>query len=111
LKSLDLDDNTIVIFTSDNGAATIEVGADAEFFKASGPLRGFKSDLYEGGIRVPLIVRWPGKIAAGSTSSHVCAFWDCMPTLAELAGVQPPSGIDGISVVPALLGTAQAGRE
>jgi arylsulfatase A-like enzyme len=111
LKSLDLDGNTIVIFTSDNGPATIEVGADAEFFEASGPLRGFKSDLYEGGIRVPLIVRWPGKIAAGSSSDHVCAFWDFMPTFAELAGVQPPSGIDGISTVPALLGTAQAGRE
>jgi len=111
LKSLDLDGNTIVIFTSDNGAATIEVGADAEFFDASGPLRGFKTDLYEGGIRVPLIARWPGRIAAGSTSDHAGAFWDFMPTFAELAGTQPPSGIDGISIVPTLLGATKAGRE
>lgn len=111
LRSLNLDDNTIVIFTSDNGGATIEVGADAEFFEASGPLRGFKTDLYEGGVRVPLLARWPGKIAAGGTSNHVCAFWDFMPTFAELAGTQPASGIDGISIVPALLGAAQAGRQ
>jgi arylsulfatase A-like enzyme len=78
--------------------------------KRKGPLRGFKSDLYEGGIRVRLIARWPGKIDAGSTSDHVCAFWDFMPTFAELAGTLPPSGIDGISIVPALLGAAQAGR-
>ena len=100
-------ENTLVIFTSDNGAAT-EDGAVAEYFNGSGPLRGIKRDLYEGGIRVPMIASWPGKIAAGvvDESSHI-VFWDFLPTFAELAGAEPPDKLDGISIVPSLLeGTA-----
>lgn len=107
LEKQGIAENTLVIFTSDNGAAT-EDGAVAEYFNGSGPLRGIKRDLYEGGIRVPMIASWPGKIAAGvvDESSHV-VFWDFLPTFAELAGAEPPDGLDGISIVPSLLeGTA-----
>ncbi|REK09932.1 MAG: N-acetylgalactosamine-6-sulfatase [Planctomycetota bacterium] len=103
LEELGLADNTVVFFTSDNGPHR-EGGADPEFFNSSGPLRGIKRDLYEGGIRVPMIVRYPGKIAAGTTSDEPWAFWDALPTLAELAGAQAPADIDGISMVPTLLG-------
>ena len=103
LKDYGIDDNTIVIFSSDNGPHQ-EGGAVPEFFKSSGPLRGIKRDLYEGGVRVPLIARWPGKIRAGSTSAHMSAFWDFLPTAAELAGADKPDGIDGISYLPALEG-------
>ncbi len=109
LAELKLADDTIVFFTSDNGPHR-EGGADPEFFHSSGPLRGFKRALYEGGIRVPMIVRWPGKITPRSVSSQVWAFWDALPTLAELAGAAPPAGLDGISMVPALLGERSAGR-
>ena len=102
LAELKISENTLVIFTSDNGATGGP--SDPDFFKACGPLRGYKRDLYEGGIRVPLIVRQPGKVAPGSTSDHLCYFADVMPTLAELAGTKPPEGIDGISVVPTMLG-------
>ncbi|MHC4677887.1 MAG: arylsulfatase [Planctomycetota bacterium] len=103
LKELGLDDKTLVMFSSDNGPHK-EGGGDPEFFNSSGPLRGYKRALYEGGIRVPLIARWPGRIKAGTVSNHVSAFWDFLPTCCELAGVQAPEGIDGISMVPALLG-------
>ena len=109
LGELGLADNTIVFFTSDNGPHR-EGGADPEFFHSSGPLRGFKRALYEGGIRVPMIVRWPGHIAPGTTSSQVWAFWDAAATLAELAGAAGPPGTDGISMVPSILGEAAAGR-
>lgn len=105
LKDLGLDDNTIVFFSSDNGTHK-EGGADPAFFTSSGPLRGYKRDLYDGGIRVPMIVRWPGKISAGSVSDQVWAFWDFLPTAAALAGVSPPPGLDGISVLPTLLSGA-----
>ncbi|GEO05279.1 arylsulfatase [Adhaeribacter aerolatus] len=105
LKKLGLDKNTIVLFSSDNGPHK-EAGADPVFFNSSGPLRGFKRDLYEGGIRVPLIVRWPGKIKAGSESNHISAFWDFMPTAAALAGTPSPA-TDGISFLPTLLGNTQ----
>ena len=95
--------DTLVMFTSDNGPHR-EGGNDPDFQDSNGPLRGIKRDLYEGGIRVPLIVRWPGRVAAGAVSGHVSAFWDYLPTFAELAGVQPPEGIDGISFVPELMG-------
>jgi arylsulfatase A-like enzyme len=95
LKRLDIDKNTIVMFSSDNGPHA--------FFKASGPLRGYKRALYEGGIRVPMIARWPGKIRAGSKSSHISAFWDLLPTCCELAGSDIPDDIDGISMVPTFL--------
>ncbi|HEV2970165.1 MAG TPA: arylsulfatase [Pirellulales bacterium] len=102
LKALGLDERTIVFFTSDNGPHK-EGGVDPAFFRAGGPLRGTKRDLYDGGIREPMIVRWPGRIAPGQTSDFVWAFWDFLPTAAELAGVKRPSGLDGISVDPVLL--------
>jgi arylsulfatase A-like enzyme len=80
---------------------------DPEFFKSSGPLRGIKRDLYEGGIRVPMIVRWPGKIPAGAVSDQVWSFWDFLPTAAEIAAAKPPPNIDGISILPTLLGKKQ----
>jgi len=103
LKDLDIDDNTLVIFTSDNGPH-VEGGHNPEFWDSNGPLRGIKRDLYEGGIRVPMVARWPGKIKPGTISSHLSAFWDVMPTLAELAEIQAPQDIDGISFVPTLTG-------
>jgi arylsulfatase A-like enzyme len=110
LQALGIDDNTLVIFSSDNGPHK-EGGADPEFFGSGGPLKGIKRDLYEGGIRVPMIARWPGNIAPGTVSSHVSSFWDFLPTAAEIAGVQPPAGIDGISYAPELLGESQTGHE
>ena len=103
LQSLGLDDKTLVLFSSDNGPHK-EGGADPNFFDSNGPLRGNKRDMYEGGIRVPLIARWPGRIARGTGTDHVCAFWDFLPTCCDLAGVAPPEGIDGISILPTLLG-------
>jgi arylsulfatase A-like enzyme len=110
LKSLGLDENTLVIFSSDNGAHK-EGGHDPEFFHSHGDLRGIKRDLYEGGIRVPTMARWPGKIKAGQVSDQVWAFWDFLPTCAELAGATPPGGLDGISMVNALLGKKQRDHE
>jgi len=102
LKALGIDDNTVVFLTSDNGPHR-EGGANPDFFDSNGPLRGIKRDLYEGGIRVPLIARWPGRIAAGTESDHVSAFWDFLPTCAMLAGAKPPAHTDGLCVVPTLL--------
>ncbi|MCX6328955.1 MAG: sulfatase-like hydrolase/transferase, partial [Bacteroidia bacterium] len=81
-----------------------EGGADPDFFNSNGDLKGYKRDLYEGGIRTPLLVKWPGKIKARSTSDLVSAFWDIMPALAEIADAQTPENIDGISFLPTLLG-------
>ncbi|WP_417735964.1 arylsulfatase [Rosistilla oblonga] len=103
LKQLDIDDETIVLFSSDNGPHA-EGGQDPERFDPNGPLRGMKRDLTEGGIRVPLIVRWPGKTPPGSTSDHVGYFGDVMATAAELSGAQTPEGTDSISFVPTLTG-------
>ena len=111
LDELGLTENTIIIFSSDNGSHR-EGGADPEFFNSSGGLRGNKRDLYEGGIRVPFIVKWPGKVKAGSQSHYVGAFWDLMPTFTELTGAQKPKNTDGISLVDELLGhTAQKQHE
>lgn len=109
LKELRMDQDTIVFFSSDNGPHK-EGGVDPAFFNSSGPLRGIKRDLYEGGIRVPMIVRWPGHIQAGVTNDLPWAFWDFLPTAAELAGLRPPPDIDGISIVPTLLGIPQTNR-
>ena len=79
-------------------------GHDPAFFNSSGSLRGIKRDLYEGGIRVPFIASWPGVIEAGTTSDHISAFWDFLPTCTDLAGIETPQNIDGISMLPALLG-------
>ncbi len=103
LKQLGIDRRTIVFFSSDNGPHK-EGGADPEFFRSAGPLRGYKRSLHDGGIRVPMIVRWPGRIEAGRVSDFVWAFWDFLPTAAELAGAKPPPAIDGVSVLPVLLG-------
>jgi len=103
LKTLGLDENTFVFFSSDNGPHK-EGGGDPAFFNSSGPLRGYKRALYEGGIRVPTIARWPGKIKAGSVTDHISAFWDFLPTCCDLAGINTPEGIDGISMLPTLLG-------
>ncbi|MBI9015862.1 MAG: arylsulfatase [Phycisphaerae bacterium] len=103
LKDLNLDNDTIIMFTSDNGPHG-EGGNNPRFNKSSGPLRGFKRDLYDGGIRVPLIVRFPGKVASNTKTGHVSAFWDFLPTACDVAGVKAPSNIDGISYLPTLLG-------
>ncbi len=103
IDAMGLRDNTIIIFTSDNGPH-LEGGADPDYFNSDGPLKGYKRDLYEGGIRVPMLVRWPEKIKAGSTTDHVSAFWDVLPTLSELTGITPPPNIDGISFLPSLTG-------
>jgi len=108
LKELDLDRKTLVLFASDNGA---QGGAiDARFGSRAG-LRESKGSLYEGGIRVPLIARWPGKVPAGRVSDFATAFWDFLPTAAELAEVSAPTRIDGISIVPTLLGHDQKPHE
>lgn len=104
LKELQLDERTLVMFSSDNGPTHDVGGADSPFFESAGPLRGLKGTVYEGGIRVPLIARWPGRIAAGKVSEHVGAFYDVLPTLAEVAGARPPAGLDGLSFLPTLLG-------
>lgn len=109
LKELKVDDNTIVFFTSDNGGATRLW--DEEFFSSNGPFRGHKQNFYEGGIRTPMLARWPGKIKPRSVSSHPWYFCDFLPTAAELAGAAAPKGIDGISVVPALTGKKQKQHE
>jgi arylsulfatase A-like enzyme len=106
LKELGIDDNTLVMFSSDNGPHK-EGGGDPGFNKSSGPLRGYKRDLYEGGIRVPMLARWPEKIKAGSKTNHISAFWDFLPTCCELAGIEAPKDIDGISLLPTLLGQSQ----
>ncbi len=109
LKALGIDDDTLVMFSSDNGPHR-EGGNDPEFNRSSGPLRGIKRSLHDGGIRVPFIARWPGHIAAGGTSDLPCYFADVLPTLAELAGGEMSKDIDGLSLVPTLLGEAKAGR-
>ncbi len=107
LKRLAIDRNTVVFFTSDNGPHR-EGGNNPDFFDSNGKLRGIKRDLYEGGIRVPTIVRWPGHIASGSTSGVVGSFADVLPTLADLAGGSVPEGIDGLSIVPTLTGNPKS---
>lgn len=104
LKAKGLDRDTIVLFTSDNGPHK-EGGADPEFFDSNGPLRGIKRDLYEGGIRVPMLARWPGHVPAGRTSDAVWAHWDLLPTLASLTDAPVPAGVDGSSMRWALEGT------
>ena len=116
LKEKGLDENTIVFFTSDNGPHA-EGGADPSFFGRNAKLRGIKSQCYEGGIRVPFIVRWPGHVEAGTVNDHQLAFYDVMPTLCELAGVKrydkryangkPDDWFDGLSFYPTLVGKKQ----
>jgi arylsulfatase A-like enzyme len=110
LRARGLDRRTLVMFISDNGPHQ-EGGAEPAFFKSSGGLRGIKRDLYEGGIRVPMIASWPGTIPAGKTSAHPWAHWDIFPTLAEVAGARLPPGLDGLSMARALRGQTQRTHE
>lgn len=110
LKELGIEKNTIVIFASDNGPH-LEGGADPDYFNSNGALRGYKRDMYEGGIRTPMLVRWPGKVKPGSENDHISAFWDILPTFAEITGAESPAGIDGISFLPSLLGKKQKEHE
>jgi arylsulfatase len=107
LKELKIDDNTIVMFTSDNGATHNVGGADSTFFESAGKLRGLKGSLYEGGIRVPMVVRWPGTVKPGSVNDQAFAFWDVLPTLCDLTGAPRPMGLDGIPFVDALMSKEQ----
>lgn len=107
LKELGLDGNTIIMFCSDNGP-TFNGGSDSAYFKSALNLRGLKCDVYQGGIRAPFVARWPGKIQPGTTSDCFSAMWDFLPTACELARVQAPEKIDGISLLPVLLGKAPA---
>jgi arylsulfatase A-like enzyme len=109
LKENNLDENTIVIFTSDNGPA-IEGGMDQEFFNGNGIYRGVKRDLYEGGIRVPMIARWPGKIKENSKSDHISAFWDVMATFADISSGTVSDTSQGISFLPELVGEGEQGE-
>lgn len=102
IKDLSLDENTIIMFSSDNGP-TFNGGVNAAFFNSTGGLRGLKMDLYEGGIRVPFIARWPGHIPAGEVSDHISVQYDMMATLADLLNVEAPEN-DGVSMLPTLLG-------
>ena len=103
LKKFGIDEDTLVIFTSDNGT-TYCCGVDYDFFDSVGELRGLKGSLYEGGIREPMIARWPGKIRPGATTDHISAFYDFLPMACELTGQPIPDWTDGISFLPRLLG-------
>jgi arylsulfatase A len=103
IKDLGLEENTIFIFTSDNGPHQ-EGGADPKYFNSNGNLRGYKRDLYEGGIRVPMIAKWKGAIKEGTSTDHISAFWDVMPTMSDLLDVELNQNTDGISFLPTLLG-------
>ncbi len=111
LDELGLRDDTIVLFTSDNGTSHVKNQVDYEFFESTGHLRGKKGSLYEGGIRVPLIVRWPGRVQAGSVSGHIGAHYDIPATLAEMGRTDFDRDSDGISMVPMLCGNPDAQQE
>jgi len=106
LDELKLSDDTLVIFSSDNGPSP-EGGQSLEFFNSTGPLSGHKRSMREGGIRIPMIARWPGKISPDTVSEHPSAFWDFLPTACEVAGIEPPDDIDGISYLPELFGKSK----
>jgi len=107
IAELGLDDNTLFIFTSDNGGQGGAWKGMTDFFQGNGPLRGHKGSFHEGGIRVPLIARWPGHIAAGTSSNHQLCFQDVLPTLAAVAGVEPPKDLDGLTFLPTLIGKGE----
>jgi arylsulfatase A-like enzyme len=109
LKNFNLEGNTVIFFTSDTGPQT-GGGVDPKFFQSAGPFRGQRGDLYEGGLRVPMIVCWPGKIPPGQVSDFPWAAWDFLPTAMQIALREPPKNLDGISVLPTLLGETQTNR-
>jgi arylsulfatase A len=112
LEELNLTDRTLVVFSSDNGPTFDRLGgSDSDFFKSAGGFRGLKGSLYEGGIRIPLVAKWPGRIKPGTASDHVSAFWDVMPTIGEVCGATVPADIDGVSFAPTLLGRAEEQKE
>ena len=106
LEECGLADNTVVIFTSDNGPHE-EGGADPEYFNHDGKFRGLKRSTHEGGIRIPFIVRWPGKVQAGSESDLPFAFYDLMPTFCDMAGFPVGQPTDGLSILPTLTGEGE----
>ncbi|MCA9147619.1 MAG: sulfatase-like hydrolase/transferase, partial [Planctomycetales bacterium] len=112
LDELQLSDHTLVVFSSDNGTTHLDQEVDFTFFKSVGELRGLKGSLYEGGVRVPTLARWPGHIKAGSESSRVSGFEDWLPTIMEVVGGadRVPKDVDGISLLPTLLGKDQPER-
>lgn len=110
LKKLNLDNNTIIFFSSDNGPHN-EGGNTPKFFNSTGGLRGIKRDLYEGGIRIPLIVKWPDEIKKAIVTDHISAFWDFLPTICDILDIKPPDNIDGISYLPTLLNQPQKEHE
>lgn len=107
LRELKIDENTLVIFTSDNGPQGEQWREVADFFSGAGPLRGYKNQFLEGGMRVPMLARWPGRIAGGGESDLLCAVWDYLATFAELSGANAPKN-DGLSLLPTLLGHPEA---
>lgn len=111
LKELRLDGNTLVIFTSDNGGTHNVGGADSTFFRSAGDLRGLKGSLFEGGIRVPFIASWPGRIRPSTTTDIRFYFPDVLPTLCAVGGRTLPAGLDGISILPTLMGERQTPHE
>ena len=106
VKELGLAENTLIVFTSDNGPHQ-EGGADPDYFDSNGELKGYKRDLYEGGIRVPMIASWPSKIKPNSQTDHVSAFWDVFPTFGNLIDADIPTDLDGISFLPTLVGNKE----
>jgi arylsulfatase A len=102
LKELNLEDDTIVMFGSDHGPTFKAGGSDSKFFHSAGDLRGLKMDLYEGGIRVPFIVRWPDKVKAGSVTDQIGAYWDILPTITDALNIPTPANLDGQSLLPTL---------
>ncbi len=111
VKELGLDEKTIILFASDNGPTYDRLGgSDSEYFESAGRFKGLKGSVYEGGIRVPLVARWPGHIHPGQVSDHPSAFWDMMATFADIAGTRAPEDTDGISIAPTLLGKGEQKR-
>lgn len=110
LAELDIDENTVVMFASDNGAHK-EGGHDPNFWNSTGSLRGYKRDMHEGGIRTPMLVRWPGVVEAGRTTDHLSGFQDVLPTMAELVGQPAPKRIDGLSFLPTIKGNARQQKQ
>lgn len=107
VEELKLSENTLIIFTSDNGPTHNAGGADSTFFQSAGHLRGLKGSMYEGGLRVPFVATWKGKIKPGTTNDTRWAFWDVLPTMAELVGTKLPENTDGISLLSTMLGQTQ----
>ena len=112
LKDLGLEKDTIILFTSDNGTTHLKAEVDYDFFESVKPLRGLKGSLYEGGVRVPMIASWPGRVKASSQSERTIGAEDCLPTILELLGLDDrvPAGVDGLSFAPTLLGKKQKER-